>query len=102
MSANLIAEPAYRYLPRPWLCPPKSGMRTNSAGCRASTRAIPSSGTRGRPRSQAKRAYLIDGADPQLAATASGILLANGLIDRDQHAAATVYAWADALTYSRP
>jgi hypothetical protein len=39
----------------------------------------------------AKRAYLINGSDPQLAASASGILLANGFLSRNQHAAALTY-----------
>jgi hypothetical protein len=51
---------------------------------------------------QAKRAYLINGSDPQLAASASGILLANGFLSRGQHAAALTYAWAHALTFGRP
>jgi hypothetical protein len=50
----------------------------------------------------AKRAAIINGADPQLAATASGILLANGLLTKDQHLAAQRYAWAHSLTYGRP
>jgi hypothetical protein len=45
---------------------------------------------------------LINGSDPQLAASASGILLANSFIGRDQHAAALVYAWAHAIVYGRP
>jgi hypothetical protein len=49
-----------------------------------------------------KRAYLINGSDPQLAASASGILLANHMISREQHAEALTYAWAHALTYGRP
>jgi hypothetical protein len=50
---------------------------------------------------QRKREYLINGADPQLAATASGILLANGLIDERQHIAALRYARAHALTFGK-
>jgi hypothetical protein len=49
-----------------------------------------------------KRQYLINGADPQLAATASGILLANGCLAPAQHSAALRYAWAHALTYCKP
>jgi hypothetical protein len=56
----------------------------------------------GTPEFCAKRAYLINGSDPQLAASASGILLANGFLNRGQHAAALTYAWAHALTYRRP
>ena len=50
---------------------------------------------------QDKRAYLVNGADPALAATASGILLANGLLTREQYDAAMRYAWAHALTFGK-
>jgi hypothetical protein len=50
----------------------------------------------------AKREYLVNGADPALAATASGILLANGLLTREQHDAALRYAWARALVFGKP
>lgn len=56
----------------------------------------------GTPEQQLKRAYLINGADPQLAATTSGILLANHVISRPQYDAAMVYAWAHAMVYGRP
>jgi hypothetical protein len=47
----------------------------------------------------AKRAYLINGSDPQLAATASGILLADGMISRAQHDAQLHYArWRRAFS----
>ena len=49
----------------------------------------------------AKREYLVNGADPQLAATASGILLANGLLTQEQHTAAFRYSWAHALTFGK-
>ena len=45
---------------------------------------------------------LINGADPQLAASASGILLANGFLTSDQYAAALRYGWAHAMTFGRP
>jgi hypothetical protein len=51
---------------------------------------------------QAKRLAIVNGADPQLAATASGILLANSLLTPQQHTAAQRYAWAHALSYGRP
>jgi hypothetical protein len=51
---------------------------------------------------RAKRRRLIDGADPQLAATASGILLANGALTQEQHNACLHYAWAHAVTFGRP
>ena len=57
---------------------------------------------KGTPEVQDKRAYLINGSDPQLAATASGILLANGFLTHEQHAAAMRYSWAHALTCGRP
>ena len=50
---------------------------------------------------QAKRHALINGADPQLAATASGILLANGLLTQAQHVAALRYARLHALVYGK-
>lgn len=56
----------------------------------------------GTKETQAKRAYLINGSDPQLAASASGILLANGFLIKHQHAAALTYGWAHALTFGRP
>ena len=56
----------------------------------------------GHPEFQNKRQYLINGADPQLAATASGILLANGCLTQGQHTAALRYAWAHALVYGKP
>jgi hypothetical protein len=78
----------------------KPGQRTKSGRLsRAYQGPARDSGTR---EMQAKRAYLINGSDPQLAASASGILLANGFLTRHQHAAALTYAWAHALTYGRP
>jgi hypothetical protein len=50
---------------------------------------------------QAKRLAAINGADPQLAASASGILLANSLISEDQHLACLRYAHAHALVYGK-
>jgi hypothetical protein len=44
---------------------------------------------------------MVNGADPQLAATASGILLANGFLTAEQHNAALRYTWAHALTFGR-
>jgi hypothetical protein len=49
-----------------------------------------------------KRAALVNGADPSLAATASGLLLANGFITPAQHAAAQRYGWAHSLAWGRP
>jgi hypothetical protein len=51
---------------------------------------------------QAKRAALINGSDPQLAASASGILLANEMISPEQHHAVLSYAWCHAMLYGRP
>ena len=51
---------------------------------------------------QAKRLALVNGADPALAATAPGILLANGFISPQQHAACQRYGWAHAMTFGRP
>jgi hypothetical protein len=57
---------------------------------------------KGTPEFLEKRAYLINGADPQLAATASGILLANGFSTEDQHHAALRYAGIRALIFGKP
>lgn len=57
---------------------------------------------KGTPEFLEKRAYLINGADPQLAATASGILLANGFSTEDQHHAALRYAGIHALIFGKP
>ena len=54
----------------------KPGHRTKS-GCLSCAYIGPARDT-GTREMQAKRAYLINGSDPQLAASASGILLANG------------------------
>jgi hypothetical protein len=78
----------------------KPGVRTRSGRLSRSYRA-PARDT-GTAEVQPKRAYLINGSDPQLAASASGILLANGFLTRSPHAAALGYAWAHALTYGRP
>jgi hypothetical protein len=51
--------------------PRKPGHRTNSGRL---SRAAADVHDRGTHESQAKRAYMINGADPQLAATVSGIL----------------------------
>ena len=79
---------------------PKPGPRTKpgklSRAYRGPARDV------GTPEFCAKRHYLINGSDPQLAASASGILLANGFLSRGQHSAALTYAWAHALSYGRP
>jgi hypothetical protein len=56
----------------------------------------------GTPEFRDKRHHAINGADPQLAATASGILLANGLISEGQHHAALRYARWHSLLYGSP
>jgi hypothetical protein len=81
--------------------PRKSGPRTKSGRASRAYKS-PELRDKGTPECQSKRAYLINRADPQLAATASGILLANDHLNRDQHAAAMRYAWAHALTYGKP
>ena len=79
----------------------KSGPRTKSGRL---SRAYKSSELRdqGTWEFQNKRQYLINGADPQLAATASGILFANGCLTPGQHTAALRYSWAHALVYGKP
>lgn len=55
----------------------------------------------GTPEANAKRSYLINGADPALAACTSGILHANGILSRAQYDAAMRYARAHALTWGK-
>ena len=49
-----------------------------------------------------KRAALVNGGAPELAATASGILLANGFLTPAQHTAATRYSWAHNMAFGKP
>ena len=51
---------------------------------------------------RAKRLRLINGSDPALAASTSGILHANGFLSAGQHHAALRYAWAHAVVFGRP
>jgi hypothetical protein len=64
---------------------------------------------------QSKRHALVNGSDPQLAASASGILLANGYLElsidpieersdraKARHNAALRYAYCHAITFGRP
>ena len=44
---------------------------------------------------------MVNGGAPELSATASGILLANGFLTTEQHTAAQRYAWAHTLTFGR-
>jgi hypothetical protein len=57
----------------------------------------------GTPELQAKRAWLVNGhgADPALAASASGILLANRLITPEQFTAGMTYAKLHAMPYGK-
>jgi hypothetical protein len=57
---------------------------------------------RGTIEGQRKRHWLVNGADPALAAAATGILLARGYIDRDQYAAAEKYSMLQASIFDRP
>ena len=78
----------------------KAGPRTKSGKLsRAYKTALRDEGT---AEFRAKRLRLINGADPQLAATTSGILLANGFLSAEQHHAALRYAWAHAIVFGRP
>jgi hypothetical protein len=78
----------------------KSGARTKSG--RLSRAYAGPARDPGSPESILKRAALINGSDCQLAASASGILLANGYLTREQHAAAMSYSWCHAMLYGRP
>jgi hypothetical protein len=81
--------------------PAKSAFRPKS-GRLSRAHKSPDLRDQGTAEFQSKRAYLINGSDPQLAATTSGILLANEMITQEQHTAALRYAWAHALTFGRP
>jgi hypothetical protein len=80
--------------------PRKSGKRTKS-GRLSRAYKHPDLRDKGTPENQARRAYTINGADPQLVATASGILLANKFLTQDQHHAALVYARLHALVFGK-
>jgi hypothetical protein len=78
----------------------KAGPRTKAGKLsRAYKTAVRDEGTH---EFRAKRMRLINGADPQLAATASGILHANGHLTAEQHHACLRYAWCHAIIYGRP
>jgi hypothetical protein len=79
----------------------KHGPRTKSGRLSRAYKS-PDLQDKGTPENQARRAYTINGADPQLAATASGILLANGFLTQDQHHAALKYARWHSLLYGSP
>jgi hypothetical protein len=75
----------------------KPGPRTKSGRPSRAHKSV--ARDRGTAESQAKRHALINGSAPQLAATASGILLANGFLTQAQHVAALRYARLPALVY---
>ena len=78
----------------------KAGPRTKSGKLsRAHKTLVRDEGT---AEFRAKRARLINGADPALSATASGVLFANGFLTAEQHHAALRYAWAHAVVFGRP
>jgi hypothetical protein len=79
---------------------PKPGRRTK---CGRLSRAYkdPEIRDHGTEEFVAKRLALVNGGAPELSATASGILLANGCITNEQHSACQRYAWAHALSYGR-
>jgi hypothetical protein len=76
----------------------KAGPRTKS-GRLSRAHKSPELRDKGTFEGQAKRQFLVNGGDSQLAATASGILPANGLIDQDMYIAALRYARAHALVF---
>jgi hypothetical protein len=78
----------------------KPGPRTKSGRLSRAYKS-PELRDKGTPENQNKRAYVINGADPQLAASASGILLANKMIGQDQHVACMRYAHAHALVFGK-
>jgi hypothetical protein len=78
----------------------RPGPRTKSGRLSRATKS-PELRDLGTDEGRAKRAALINGSDPQLAATASGILLANGFITQEQHVAALRYAYAHAMVFGK-
>jgi hypothetical protein len=80
----------------------KAGPRTKSGRLKNRPHRDASLRDLGTREFQDKRHHMINGADPQLAATASGILLANGLLTQEQHHAALRYARWHSLLYGSP
>jgi len=78
---------------------PKKRGGPREANGRCSRRIAHQLVDRGTQKSQDRRAYLVNGSDPQLAATASGILFANGVLIEAQHNAVVRYSWAHALSF---
>ena len=74
---------------RPMARKRRPGPRTKCGQLSKAYSGNPACRDRCTPEFEDKRAALINGSDPQLAATASGILLANGFLTRNQHASAT-------------
>jgi hypothetical protein len=81
--------------------PRKEGPRTKSGRLSRAGSRNPELRDHGTKQCVAKRELMINGADPQLLATASGILLANGYLSNEQHSAALKYAWAHNMTFGR-
>jgi hypothetical protein len=81
--------------------PRKDGPRTKSGRLSRAIKHNPKLRDEGTKQFVAKRTAMVNGADPQLSATASGILLANGFLTKEQHTAAQRYAWAHATVFSR-
>jgi hypothetical protein len=81
--------------------PRKEGPRTKSGRLSRASKRNPELHDHGTRQFVAKRAAMVNGGAPELSATDSGILLANGLLTAEQHTAALKYAWAHALTFER-
>jgi hypothetical protein len=81
--------------------PLKEGPRTKGGRLSEARQRNPELRDHGTKQYVAKREAMINGAAPELSATASGILLANGFLTAEQHTAALRYAWAHALTFGR-
>jgi hypothetical protein len=80
----------------------KAGPRTKSGKLSRAYKRNPEVRDQGTRELQAKRLALVNGGDPQMAASAATILYANGILDAEQRDAALRYGWAHALTYGRP
>jgi hypothetical protein len=84
-----------------WRQAAQGGARTASGRLSRAIQHNPKLRDEGTKQFVAKRTAMVNGADPQLSATASGILLANGFLTKEQHTAALRYSWAHALTFGR-
>jgi hypothetical protein len=79
--------------------PRKEGPRTKSGRLSRAGKTNPEVRDQGTRQFIAKRAAMVNGGAPELSATASGILFANGFLTSEQHNAALKYGWAHATVF---